>query len=76
MDLFLGALPYVQIILAALLVIAVLLQERGASVGGGLGADASSTTFTKRRGFEKTLFQATIFLAGLFILSTLIAVVV
>lgn len=75
MDLFLGTLPYVQIVLAILLVVAVLLQERGASVGGGLGADASTTSFTKRRGFEKVLFQATMGIAGLFVLTTLIAIV-
>lgn len=76
MDLFLGTLPYIQIVLATLLVIAVLMQERGASVGGGLGADASTTSFTKRRGFEKVLFQATLVIAGLFVLATLVAIVV
>ena len=67
----LGVLPYVQIVLSVLLVAAVLLQRTGASLGGAFGADNFSTGFHTRRGFEKTLFNATIVLGILFALSTL-----
>lgn len=59
-------LPYVQVALAVLLVIAILLQTRGSSVGGAFGGDNTGTTFYTRRGAEKTLFQATIVLGILF----------
>ena len=68
-------LPYVQIILSILLVAAILLQQRGSSLGGAFGGDNFSATFHKRRGGELFLFKATIVLALLFVLSALINVV-
>jgi preprotein translocase subunit SecG len=65
-------LPYVQIALSALLIIAILLQRTGASLGGAFGADNFSSGFHTRRGLEKTLFFATIVLGILFALSALI----
>ncbi len=62
-----AALPYIEIILSALLIIGVVLQQRGASLGGAFGGDNFSSTFYKRRGAEKFLFNATIVIAGLFI---------
>lgn len=66
-----GMLPYVQIALSVLLMVAILLQRTGASLGGAFGADNFSTGFHTRRGFEKVLFNATIILAILFALSAL-----
>ncbi|HVU75484.1 MAG TPA: preprotein translocase subunit SecG [Candidatus Paceibacterota bacterium] len=65
-------LPYVQIILSALIIVCVLLQRTGASLGGAFGADNFSSGFHTRRGLEKTLFQATIVLAILFAASALL----
>jgi protein translocase SecG subunit len=65
-------LPYVQITLSILLIGAVVLQRTGASLGGAFGADNFSSGFHTRRGFEKTLFYATIVLGSLFALSALI----
>jgi len=67
-----GLLPYVQIILSALLIVSVLLQRTGASLGGAFGADNFSSGFHTRRGMEKTLFYTTIVLGILFALSALI----
>ncbi len=67
-----AVLPYVQIVLSVLLMAAILLQRTGASLGGAFGADNFSTGFHTRRGFEKTLFQATIVLGILFAISALI----
>jgi preprotein translocase subunit SecG len=66
-------LPYVQIILSALIIVAVVLQRTGATLGGAFGADNFSSGFHTRRGLEKTLFQATIVLGILFGLSALIS---
>jgi preprotein translocase subunit SecG len=68
----LGVLPYVQIVLSALLVGSILLQRTGASLGGAFGADNFSSGFHTRRGLEKNLFYATIVLAVLFALSALV----
>ncbi|OGG69326.1 preprotein translocase subunit SecG [Candidatus Kaiserbacteria bacterium RIFCSPHIGHO2_12_FULL_53_13] len=65
-------LPYVQITLSALLIVTILLQQTGASLGGAFGADNFSSGFHTRRGLEKTLFWATIILGILFALSALI----
>mgnify|MGYP001569780804 FL=1 len=65
-------LPYVQIALSVLLIVAILLQRTGASLGGAFGADNFSSGFHTRRGLEKTLFFATIILGILFALSALV----
>lgn len=65
-------LPYVQIVLAALLIITILMQRTGASLGGAFGADNFSSGFHTRRGLEKNLFIATIVLGILFALSALL----
>lgn len=69
-------LPYAQIILSILLVTAILLQQRGSSLGGAFGSDNFSATYHKRRGAELFLFKATIVLAVLFVGSAFLAFVI
>ena len=69
-------LPYIQITLSILLVAAILLQQRGSSLGGAFGGDNFSATFHKRRGVEKLLFQATIVFAVLFTISAVISLLI
>ena len=76
MDFLQGVLPYVQIGLSVLLIVAILLQRTGASLGGAFGADNFSSGFHTRRGFEKTLFYATIVLGILFALSALVNLII
>ncbi len=71
-----GVLPYIQIVLSVLLVICVLLQRTGASMGGAFGGDNFSAAYHTRRGSEKFLFQATIVIGILFALSALVALVI
>lgn len=73
-DLVLPALPIIQIILAVLLVAAILLQQRGSSLGGAFGGDNFSSAFHKRRGAELFLFKFTIGIAVLFVISALLAI--
>ena len=61
----------VQIVVAIILVIVVLLQVRGQ--GTGLFG-SSESSYRTRRGLEKTLFQFTIFLVVVFIMSSIISV--
>jgi preprotein translocase subunit SecG len=64
-----AGLPYIQIALSLLLIAGIVLQNRGASLGGAFGGDNFASTFYKRRGAEKFLFNATIGIAILFVLS-------
>lgn len=62
-------LQIVMIVSATLMVVAILLQQRGASLGAGFGS--SGELYTSRRGLDKNLFEATIILAVVFVLSIL-----
>jgi preprotein translocase subunit SecG len=53
------------IIISVLLILSVILQSKGAGLGGLSGADAGSV-FTARRGIERTLFYVTIVLSVVF----------
>lgn len=66
-------LQIVSIVSAVLMIIAILLQQRGASLGAGFGG--SSELYTTRRGLDKNLFEVTIFLAVTFVLSILVGLV-
>jgi len=55
------------------MIIAILLQQRGATLGAGFGG--SSELYTTRRGLDKNLFEVTIFLAITFVLSILAGIV-
>ena len=61
------ALPYAEIALSLLLIVGIVLQQRGAGLGGAFGGDNFASTFYKRRGAEKFLFNATIVIAILFV---------
>lgn len=54
---------------AILMVLAILLQQRGASLGAGFGS--SGELYTTRRGLDKNLFEVSIILAVVFVLSIL-----
>ncbi len=71
-----GILPYIQIVLSILLVLCVLLQQTGASMGGAFGGDNFSAAFHTRRGSEKFLFRATIVIGVLFAASAFLALVI
>ena len=73
-EMLLPALPYIQIILSVLLVAAILLQQRGSSLGGAFGGDNFSSAFHKRRGAELFLFKFSIGIAILFVISALLNV--
>ena len=63
------------IIISVLLIVSVIMQSKGAGLGGLTGADTGSV-FTARRGVERTLFKLTIVLSALFFLLVLILVVI
>ena len=57
------------LISAVLSVLLILLQQRGASLGAGFGS--SGELYTTRRGLDRSLFNATIVCALVFVLSIL-----
>ena len=76
MEIVRTVLPYAQIILSILLVAAILLQQRGSSLGGAFGGDNHSATFHKRRGAELFLFKLSVTLAIIFVASTFVNLVI
>lgn len=69
-------LPYVQVLLSVLLIAAILLQQRGSSLGGAFGGDNFSATYHKRRGAELFLYRFSIVLAILFVASAFLSLVI
>lgn len=54
-----------QLVLAILLIVTILLQQRGTGLSGAFGGEGS--VYSTRRGIEKILFVSTIFIVALFI---------
>lgn len=61
------------IIISVLLILSVILQSKGAGLGGLTGADSGSV-FTARRGVERTLFRLTIVLSAIFFVLVIVQV--
>ena len=54
---------------AVLLVVSILLQQRGATLGAGFGS--SGELYTTRRGVDKNLFEVSIIFAVIFVVAIL-----
>ena len=65
---------YITIASALLMILLILVQTRGASLGAGLGS--SGEVNTVRRGTDKTVFQITIITAIIFAGSLLFGIIV
>jgi len=63
------------IIVSIALIASVIMQSKGAGLGGLTGGDMGGV-FTARRGIEKTLFKVTIVLSVIFFLLCLATVIV
>lgn len=63
------------IITSVALIASVILQSKGAGLGGLTGSDAG-TVFTARRGIERTLFWITIVLSIIFFALTITTVLI
>lgn len=63
------------IITSITLIVSIILQSKGAGLGGLTGADTGGV-FTARRGIEKTLFRVTIVLSFLFFFLCIASVIV
>jgi preprotein translocase subunit SecG len=63
---------YITLAAAALMILLILVQTRGASLGAGLGS--AGEVNTTRRGTEKTIFQLTIVCGIVFALSLMLGI--
>jgi preprotein translocase subunit SecG len=63
-------LQIITVLSAVLMILAILLQQRGASLGAGFGS--SGELYTTRRGIDKNLYEFTIVMAVIFVLSILV----
>jgi len=63
----------VQVIISILLVVVIILQQRGSEAGIAFGGGTES--FRSKRGLEKFLFYATIVLAVLFAANSILTLV-
>ncbi|MBI2436156.1 MAG: preprotein translocase subunit SecG [Candidatus Magasanikbacteria bacterium] len=67
-------LSIVQIIFAILLILVILLQQKGSGLGAAFGG--SGTVYNTRRGVDKILYNITIVVSILFFVTALINLVV
>jgi preprotein translocase subunit SecG len=67
-------LHIVTVTSAVFMVLFILLQARGATLGAGFGS--SGELYTTRRGLDKSLHEATIILAIIFVLSILAGLII
>lgn len=65
---------YFTLVSVALLILFILMQTRGASLGAGFGG--SSEIHTTRRGVDKTIHQITVALAIIFVASIIMSLMV
>lgn len=63
----------VQIILGILLILVIIIQQKGSGIGSSFGGDLSF--YRTKRGAEKLLFYATIGLSSAFVLSSIIGLI-
>lgn len=67
-------LQIIMIASAILMIVSILLQQRGATLGAGFGS--SGELYTTRRGVDKNLFEVTIVFAVIFVLSILVGLLI
>ena len=64
-------LPIAQIVISILLIVAILLQQRGTAMGSAFGGE-SGGFYSTRRGIQEKTFWATIVLGVLFLVLALL----
>lgn len=77
MTLLASLLPWLQIVLAVLLVAGILVQRGEEGLGSAFGgASGNGGIFYAKRGVEKQIFIATIIIATLFIITSVVILLV
>jgi len=76
MQLLVTILPWAQVVLAIILTGLVLIQQGEGSLGAAFGGDSSVSGFRTKRGAEKVIFNITIVVSVLFVVSAIVALLV
>lgn len=71
---FSKVLDILQVVLSVILIIAVLIQQKGSGLGTAFGG--SSNIYSTKRGIDKTLFQITIAVSILFLAISIVNLIV
>jgi preprotein translocase subunit SecG len=64
-------LNYAQVIVSVVLIVLILLQQRGTALGSAFGQDGGSF-YSTRRGIQKSIYWASVVFGALFIILSLI----
>lgn len=75
MQLLQSSLPWIQVVLAVLLIGLIMLQQSEGSLGAAFGGSGNEATFRTKRGAEKVIFNATIVLSLLFVIASIASLV-
>lgn len=68
-------LPIAQIIVAILLIVSIMLQQRGTALGSAFGGEGGAF-YATRRGIQKKIFWLTIICGVLFIVSAVVNLII
>ena len=63
-------------IIAILLIISIMLQQRGTALGSAFGGSDGSGSYSTRRGLQNKLFWATIILGIAFIVLAIVSLII
>lgn len=69
-------LPIIQITISVALITTILLQQRGAGSSAIFGGGGGGSSYYTKRGFEKILFISSIVLAGLFMVTAFLNLII
>jgi len=70
-------LPYIQMILAIVLVALILMQHSESGSGGAFGGnDNWNAGYHTRRGFEKIIFDTTIIVSIIFVVLSFVSIII
>lgn len=73
-DTILKGMMIAQVVISVIMVIVILMQNRGDSLSGFLGGGGGGESFRTKRGMEKLLYYITIILAIAFVIFSLVIV--
>lgn len=68
-----NVITIIQMVLGVLLIALVLLQSKGTGLGSSFGGDTGF--YRTKRGFEKLLFNSTIIVVALFIITSIVELI-
>jgi len=69
-------LTIAQVIVAVLLIVFILFQQRGTALGSAFGGDSGGSFYSTRRGIQKKLLWATIFCGAIFIILAILNLII